>query len=231
MEQAITIIAVSAIGLLFGLLIYIVNARLPYKSGSTEKAEKINSALPGTDCSACGYKDCFSYAQALADNPELINRKPCSIALESPETVSGLEEALGIKLDTAAKKAIIHCGGGSEAILSYHGIKTCQAAVRISSGHKRCPYACLGFGDCVSVCPQKAISIDDSDIAVIDYEKCNGCGRCVDECPQNLIELAPAATRSNFRCSYGQTEDIAGRERCQYARQLISSGISPDHRY
>lgn len=228
MNQAIIIIVVTAIGLLFGLLIYLTNARLPYKTKDIEKIEAIGKALPGTDCAACGYKDCFTYARTLAENPELINKKPCSIALQSPEAVSRLEEALGISLDITAKKAVIYCGGKSEAIFSYYGIESCRAAVPLLSGYKRCPYACLGFGDCIAVCPQGAISIDDNkDIAVIDYGKCNGCGLCVDECSQSLIELVPATTQIDLHCNYGQAENIPGRERCEYAEQFISVGISP----
>jgi electron transport complex protein RnfB len=202
MDQAIIIIVVTVIGLFFGLSIYLANARLPYKAKGMEKIEAINKVLPGTDCSACGYKECFAYAQALADSPELMNRKPCSIVLQSPEAISRLEEALGIKLDTTARKAVIHCGGRSEALFIYHGIESCRAAASLLSGYKRCPYACLGLGDCISICPQKAISTDDdNDIVVIDYQKCNGCGLCVDECTQNLIELVPTTTQIDFRCN------------------------------
>ena len=224
MDQAIIIIVVTATGFLFGLLIYLVNARLPYKAKNIEKIEAIDKALPGTDCGACGYKNCFTYAQLLAESPELINRKPCPVVLQSPEAGGCLEEALGISLDTTAKKAVIYCGGKSEAIFSYHGIESCRAAVRLLSGYKRCPYACLGFGDCIAVCPQRAVSIDDDKgIAVIDYKKCNGCGLCIGECSQNLIELVPAATQIDFRCNYSQTENIPGRERCEYASQITAS--------
>ncbi len=228
MNQAIIIIVVTAIGLLFGLLIYLANARLSYKTKGIEKTEAIDKALPGTDCGACGYKNCFAYARLLAESPELINRKPCSVVLQSPEAVSRLEEALGLNLDATAKKAIIYCGGKSEAIFSYHGIESCRAAARLLSGYKRCPYACLGFGDCITVCPQGAIYLDDDrDIAVIDYEKCNGCGLCADECSQNLIELVPATRQIDFRCNYSQAESITGRERCEYAERFISAGVSP----
>ena len=54
MNQAVIIIVVTAIGLLLGLLIYLANARLPYKARGIEKIEAINRALPGTDCGACG---------------------------------------------------------------------------------------------------------------------------------------------------------------------------------
>jgi electron transport complex protein RnfB len=160
----------------------------------------------------------------------MANEMPCPAILQSREALSRLEKALGISLDapTMSQKALIHCGGKSEAIFSYSGTSSCRAAALFLSGYKRCPYACLGLGDCFTVCPKGAISLDDEkDIAVIDYEKCNGCGLCVAECPQNLIELVPAETEISFRCNYGQLEDIPGRERCDYARQFVSCAAKP----
>jgi len=97
--------------------------------------------------------------------------------------------------------------------LNMQGGKDTRIQLKRSLSYKRCPYACLRFGDCIAVCPQGAISIDDdNDIAVIDYEKCNGCGLCIGECSQNLIELVPVTTQIDFHCNYSQAENIPGRK-------------------
>jgi electron transport complex protein RnfB len=230
MNQVVIVLVIAAIGLAFGLIIYLANAKMPYKVKNLDKIEAIRKALPSTDCRECGYEDCLTYARALVNKPEIANEMPCPAILQSRESLSHLEKALGVSLDapTISRKALIHCGGKSEVIFNYSGTRSCRAATLLLGGYKRCPYACLGLGDCLTVCPKGAISLDDEkDIAVIDYEKCNGCGLCVAECPQNLIELVPVEAEISFRCNYGELEDIPGRERCDYARQFISYTTGP----
>ena len=50
------------------------------------------------------------------------------------------------------------------------------------------PDKCKLSGECIKVCPQKAIFVKDGK-AVIDYEKCDLDGMCVPACPQDAIEL------------------------------------------
>jgi Na+-translocating ferredoxin:NAD+ oxidoreductase RNF subunit RnfB len=222
MNYVVIIIIIAAIGLAFGLIIYLANAKLPYRVKNIDRIEAIKKALPSTDCRECGYEDCFTYAQALAKKPEMANEMPCPVILQSQEALSHLEKVLGVSLDAPSKKALIHCGGKSEAIFNYSGTRSCRAATLLLSGYKRCPYACLGLGDCLTICPKGAISLDEErGIAIIDYDRCNGCGLCVAECPQNLIEMLPAETKVALRCNYGRLEDISSRERCDYARQFV----------
>ena len=52
---------------------------------------------------------------------------------------------------------------------------------------------CIGCGDCVEICPKKAIpkSIIGyiSTIAEIDEDKCNGCGKCFKVCIRNGLKM------------------------------------------
>jgi electron transport complex protein RnfB len=130
-----------------------------------------------------------------------------------------LEKALGCKLDAAAmcKKALVQCSGNSGVICNYSGVQTCKAAAQLLRGYKKCPYACLGLGDCIEICPQDAISLDPGkNVAVVNPEKCIGCGLCVTECPQDIIELVPAGTKIAFLCNYKPLKNIPGRERCDF---------------
>lgn len=45
---------------------------------------------------------------------------------------------------------------------------------------------CVACGACTDVCPQDAITIEDT--AIIDADKCVECGACVDECPAGAIQ-------------------------------------------
>ncbi|MBL7124485.1 MAG: 4Fe-4S binding protein [Dehalococcoidales bacterium] len=209
-----------AIGLASGLSIYLAHIRIPQKVKGLEKAEELKSILPGINCGACGYPSCFGYARALSQNSDLVTKTPCAFVLQDPEGLGRLEKALGVSLDAAgmSKKALIHCTGNSETVLNYSGIETCKAATQLLSGYKKCPFACLGLGDCLKVCPADAISINpEKGVAVIDPRLCTGCGLCVIECSQNLIELVPAETRITFLCNYKPLRNIPGRERCDYA--------------
>lgn len=48
---------------------------------------------------------------------------------------------------------------------------------------------CTGCGDCVSVCPNDAIIIQNS-VATIDHAVCDGCCACIDACPEGAIQSA-----------------------------------------
>ena len=50
------------------------------------------------------------------------------------------------------------------------------------------PDKCKLSGECIKVCPQKAIFVKDGK-TVIDYERCDADGMCVPACPQDAIKL------------------------------------------
>jgi electron transport complex protein RnfB len=52
--------------------------------------------------------------------------------------------------------------------------------------------ACTGCGDCVKVCPFKAIEGDSGEKHAVMHEKCIGCGLCRDVCKENAITIAGA---------------------------------------
>ncbi len=215
METLWIIIILSSIGLVAGFIIFLVNRYLPREPESLKKAERISGNLPGYNCGACGYPGCFSYAQAVAKDNGVINSNPCTTVMQDEGMLAGLEKEIGIKIDTLNKKAVIHCFGVAEPLGDYEGIKTCESANNIIGGFKRCPYGCLGLGDCMAVCPQDAIKIDEKrKIAVIDPDRCTGCGLCISECPKNIISLVDADANIVFRCNYNLLKDIPGREKC-----------------
>ncbi len=217
MDMIWIILILSAIGLVSGILIFIVNRALPKESESLKKAQKVEACLPGYNCGACGYPGCFAYAQAVAKDKSLITKNPCTTVIQNEKMRSELEEVLDIKIDASAmnKKAVVRCYGVTTPLGDYNGINTCKAANNLLGGFKRCPYGCLGLGDCAKVCPQDAIEVDKArNVAVIDPDKCTGCGLCVNECPKNIISLVPADATIVYRCSYEPVKNIPGRERC-----------------
>jgi electron transport complex protein RnfB len=216
--MAVTIIVLVVIGLALGLLIYVVNVVIPQKVKGLEKTEEIASVLPGANCGACGNPSCFAYARNLTEDNEYLTKNPCGQVLGDTSALKRLEEILEISInaDEMSRKAVNHCAGNSGTVYHYSGLRSCKGAAQLLKGYKKCPYACLGFGDCVAVCPVSAISINtEKGIAVIDKGTCIGCGLCVPECPQNLIELLPARTKVVLTCNYQTLRDLPGREKCE----------------
>lgn len=48
---------------------------------------------------------------------------------------------------------------------------------------------CRGSGECIKVCPRKAIALVNG-TAVIDPAECDGDGICIPACPNSAIEPA-----------------------------------------
>lgn len=212
------IIIITVIGIVCGILIYIAYRKIPQKVQGLEKTEEISSILPGLNCGACGYAGCFGLAQALTQNPELVRNAPCALTVQDPDRLKRLGIALGMEIDASdlIKKALVHCSGGSVSIYDYSGINTCKGASLLLGGNKKCPFSCLGYGDCSKVCPVEAIKIDPGkNVVLVDWNKCIGCGLCVSECPQNIIELVPVKTKISLLCNYTPLRNINGRERCE----------------
>lgn len=46
---------------------------------------------------------------------------------------------------------------------------------------------CDGCGECIEICPNEAISLDE--VAYVNEDECAECGLCVDECPNGAITL------------------------------------------
>jgi len=215
----VIIVVLTLVGLGCGIAIFIFNRILPEESDTLKATAKIAEVLPGANCGACGKPGCFAYAQALAEDPEMFKDTPCKIALNDDACVADLEKVLGMKLDAGTPvKAVVHCVGKSEFLFDYKGVDTCKAAAQLSGGYKKCPFGCIGLGDCLRACPYDAYTIDpERNVAVVDWEKCVGCGLCVSECPHGLIELVPNDTAQFLGCSYTTLLPIPGRERCEQA--------------
>jgi len=213
----VTIIILTVVALVLGILIFVVNRVVPVKVEGIEQTEAIAENLPGMNCGACGQPGCFAFAQALTKTPDLMAQGKCAVVLQDKEKCEALQECLGITLDAAemGKKALIHCNGNSEVIYDYTGVETCKGAALLLRGYKKCFFSCLGFGDCQKVCPQDAISIkSENNVAVVNPDKCTGCGLCMVECPKHLIELVPAGAQVALLCNYALLKDIPTREKC-----------------
>ena len=166
-----------------------------------ECATAIRDCLPGANCGACGFSGCDGYAKALSEKAT----DATNLCIPGGDKVSSeIASILGVEAaDVIEKVAYVACNGNCGATQrkhDYKGPESCLAANLLYSGDKACSFACLGYGDCVRVCPQNAISLLDG-IAHIDPRKCVGCGICARECPNNVIKLINDTTRVVVECS------------------------------
>lgn len=161
---------------------------------------KIMSVLPGANCGACGKAGCAGFAEALKKGEAL----PAGCVVSNEEARRSIAELLGVDHSPKVKTvATILCNGGKRAKdkYLYRGIQSCKAASLVFGGQKACAFGCIGFGDCVSVCPFDAITIGEDGLPVVDAAKCNACGNCVQACPKNLYVLLPEACNYYVKCS------------------------------
>ena len=199
MIEAIIVIAIIAIA----CAVLLTLAATFFAVKEDERVLAVRDCLPGANCGACGFSGCDGYAKALGegktDNPGLCTPGGADVAAQVSE-IMGL--AAG---DVEAKVAYVGCNGSclpENRKFVYDGIKTCAAANMSYAGDTACSFACLGYGDCIAVCPKDAISINpENGVADIDPTKCIGCGICAKTCPNHIIHIVKESTRVVVKCS------------------------------
>ncbi len=192
------IIAMAGLGLVFGVgLAYALKI---FGIQVDPKVALILAKLPGSNCGACGKAGCAGFAEALKAGEAL----PAGCAVNTDEKRAEIAGILGIDFQAKVKTvAAVLCNGGKNAKdkFNYRGIKTCKAASLVFGGQKECAFGCLGFGDCVEVCPFGAMRMSELGVPEIDRIKCTSCGKCVKACPKKIISLLPAPRPYYVKCS------------------------------
>ncbi|TAL76791.1 MAG: RnfABCDGE type electron transport complex subunit B [Burkholderiaceae bacterium] len=129
--------------------------------------DRVNAALPQTQCTKCGYPGCLPYARAMVMDGEAINRCPPG----GQEGVRTLARILGreeLPLDTDCGKHL-----------------PLQRAV-IDEEH------CIGCTLCIQACPVDAIVGANKFMHTVLADVCTGCDLCVAPCPVDCITMVPA---------------------------------------
>ncbi|MBB5205309.1 electron transport complex protein RnfB [Inhella inkyongensis] len=159
----------------------------------SDLAERINDALPQTQCTRCGYPDCRSYAAAIAQESAPINRCPPG----GQEGVQRLAQLTG-RAETPLDP---DCGIEAERSLATIDEQWC-----------------IGCTLCITACPVDAIVGAAKQMHVVLSEACNGCELCVPVCPVDCIRMdsvTPGRTAWN-----AWTATQANESRRRYERHL-----------
>ncbi|MBO4411295.1 MAG: RnfABCDGE type electron transport complex subunit B [Lachnospiraceae bacterium] len=194
----ITTLVITLIGLLVGAGLVFTGKKFHVDKDEREAA--IREVLPGNNCGACGFAGCDAMAEAIAKGNAPVNGCPVggNPVAEKIAAIMGTDAAAVEK-----KTAFVHCKGTCEVTKNqgnYIGLKDCRTAFLNGIRTTECDYGCIGLGSCVSVCPEKAISIVNG-CAVVNRKKCVGCGLCAKACPKGLIELVPEHQEVIVQCS------------------------------
>ncbi len=188
----------GGVGLIFGVLIAVANRRLfvwedPRIAGVTE-------LLPGTNCGACGFAGCHTFAEGLVQG----DTQPAVCTVLGPDDVTDVAEYLGVDAGEPTQRvARLLCAGGCDVAVQradYRGLQTCAAAAAVAGGGKGCTWGCIGLADCRDVCDLDAIYMNSFDIPVVIPDRCTACNDCVEACPIDLFTIMPLDHKLLVQC-------------------------------
>ena len=153
-------------------------------------AQRIDAALPQTQCKRCGYPDCAAYAQAIAQGEAGINQCP-----------PGGEEGM---LRLAALT-----GQAPQPLDPHFGIEGPLTVAVIDEDW------CIGCTLCIKACPTDAIVGSNKHMHTVIEPYCTGCELCLPVCPVDCILLEPASGTATGWDAWSST--LADQARNRYA--------------
>jgi electron transport complex protein RnfB len=157
-------------------------------ASSAALAERLDAALPQTQCTRCGYPDCRSYAEAIAQGEAAINRCPPGGA----EGIARLSQISGqpeLPLDTT------------------RGDELPRALAVIDEAW------CIGCTLCIKACPVDCILGAAKQMHTVIDDQCTGCQLCVPVCPVDCIAMVPVTPGRTGWQAWTDQQATQARER------------------
>ncbi len=151
-------------------------------------AERLNDALPQTQCTRCGYPNCRDYARAIAAGAAEINRCP-------PGGAEGIARLARI---TGTTVLPLDASRGSEGPLRL---------ALIEEG------ACIGCTLCIQACPVDCIIGAAKRMHTVIGEQCTGCELCLPACPVDCIALVDASSPRTGWAAWSSVQATQARAR------------------
>lgn len=180
------------------------------------RVEQALAALPNVNCGGCGQASCAAYAEAVI----LHGIDPTLCAPGGIKTGMKLADLIGAKVGQKARQVSqCHCQKSEVRVVAdYRGISTCRAANLhgLGGGWLDCRYGCLGYGDCMRVCPFGSITMGSDGRPVVNENICTGCKKCFVACPRNLMTVLPVDKNIHVRCHNHDKGALANRL-CKHA--------------
>jgi electron transport complex protein RnfB len=155
---------------------------------AAEAVERIDAALPQTQCTRCGYPDCRRYAEAIAAGEAAINRCPPGGA-EGVQRLARLTGQAALPLDAS-------CGAEGPRLLAVIDEDWC-----------------IGCTLCLEVCPVDCILGANKRMHTVIDALCTGCELCVPACPVDCIALRPVTGERTGWSAWSVAQADEARER------------------
>jgi Na+-translocating ferredoxin:NAD+ oxidoreductase subunit B len=151
-------------------------------------ADRIDAALPQTQCTRCGYADCRAYAEAIANGEAAINQCP-------PGGAEGI-----VRLAAITGQPVI-------ALNPANGVEGPRRMMFIDEGW------CIGCTLCIKACPVDCIVGAPKAMHTIIEDLCTGCELCLPACPVDCILVEDATPGRSGWNAWGQADADLARTR------------------
>ncbi len=159
-------------------------------------ADRIDAALPQTQCTRCGEPDCRRYAEAIADGRAPINRCP-------PGGAEGI-----VRLAALTGQAVSPLDPG-------HGTEGPRTVAFVDEAW------CIGCTLCIKACPVDCIVGAPRRMHTVIEPLCTGCELCVPACPVDCIVLEPATPGASGWAAWSAEQAGEARERYRVHRWRV----------
>lgn len=163
-------------------------------------AERIDAALPQTQCTRCGYPDCRGYAVAIAAGEADINRCPPGGA-EGIVRLAAITQRAPLPLDVTRG----HEGPRLLAVIDEAW--------------------CIGCTLCIKACPVDCIVGASKLMHTVIDAQCTGCELCVPVCPVDCIAMVPVKTAepgATGWAAWSEAQAAEARERYAFHQQRVA---------
>jgi electron transport complex protein RnfB len=165
--------------------------------------DRIDGALPQTQCTRCGHPDCRAYAQAVASGEAAINQCP-----------PGGDEGIR-RLSAITGQAVL-------PLSIEHGVDGPLTVAIIDEDW------CIGCTLCMDACPTDAIVGTNKRMHTVIEPWCTGCELCIPVCPVDCIALAPISGDKTAWDAWTPEQALTAKTRYQ-ARQIRLVRESAEH--
>jgi Na+-translocating ferredoxin:NAD+ oxidoreductase subunit B len=165
-------------------------------SSTATLADRLNAALPQTQCTRCGYPDCRAYAVAIAEGEADINRCPPGGAegIERLARLTGRPLVPLVPLDTT------------------RGTEGPRALAVIDEAW------CIGCTLCIEACPVDCIVGASKRLHTVIDALCTGCELCLPVCPVDCIAMVPVTGARTGWQAWSAPQANEARERHDWHR-------------